>query len=255
MHFRGEQPRQTVDQVRSVDFSGIGLRADSGTITLHSRKSEAMQRSLNKMEKTLDVVLRSLGNPALQNLAETLQRESRSPSPADSSPQLAQHTANLMSPSPSTQQTPETHAHGPPRTDSSMSNHRAASRIPPSSPKLDSLPDSTLNPLGLLADTSLAHRRERDANRTGDDHIRDLLPQGSNWSTEPRTGEKVGLANDRYFKPGMLTWYNRHLHPCLLPLSGPMTILPLRRLYIERQIQPEMLTFVTKEEVMDLFKM
>lgn len=36
---------------------------------------------------------------------------------------------------------------------------------------------------------------------------------------------------------------------------GPMTILPLRRLYIERQIQPEMLSFVSTEEVVALFKM
>ncbi len=48
---------------------------------------------------------------------------------------------------------------------------------------------------------------------------------------------KVGVANDVYFKP------------------GPMTILPLRRLFIERQIQPEMLTFVTTETVIELFKM
>lgn len=34
-----------------------------------------------------------------------------------------------------------------------------------------------------------------------------------------------------------------------------MTILPLRRLYIERQIQPEMLSFVSTEEVVALFKM
>ena len=34
-----------------------------------------------------------------------------------------------------------------------------------------------------------------------------------------------------------------------------MTILPLRRLYIERQIQPEMLTFTSTEEVVELFKM
>jgi len=34
-----------------------------------------------------------------------------------------------------------------------------------------------------------------------------------------------------------------------------MTILPLRRLYIERQIQPEMLTFVSTEEVVALFNM
>jgi hypothetical protein len=34
-----------------------------------------------------------------------------------------------------------------------------------------------------------------------------------------------------------------------------MTILPLRRLFIERQLQPEMLTFVTTEEVKELFNM
>lgn len=34
-----------------------------------------------------------------------------------------------------------------------------------------------------------------------------------------------------------------------------MTILPLRRLYIERQIQPEMLSFVTTDEVVLLFNM
>ncbi len=36
---------------------------------------------------------------------------------------------------------------------------------------------------------------------------------------------------------------------------GPMTILPLRRLYIERQVQPEMLSFTTTEEVVALFNM
>ena len=36
---------------------------------------------------------------------------------------------------------------------------------------------------------------------------------------------------------------------------GPMTILPLRRLYIERQVQPEMLNFVSTEEVVALFDM
>ncbi|KAF8969593.1 hypothetical protein BDZ97DRAFT_1902397 [Flammula alnicola] len=45
----------------------------------------------------------------------------------------------------------------------------------------------------------------------------------------------VGVASDNYFKP------------------GPMTILPLRRLYIERQVQPEMLSFVSTEEVVALF--
>lgn len=34
-----------------------------------------------------------------------------------------------------------------------------------------------------------------------------------------------------------------------------MTILPLRRLFIERQVQPEMLNFVSTEEVVALFTM
>lgn len=34
-----------------------------------------------------------------------------------------------------------------------------------------------------------------------------------------------------------------------------MTLLPLRRLFIERQVQPEMLSFVSNEEVIALFKM
>ncbi len=34
-----------------------------------------------------------------------------------------------------------------------------------------------------------------------------------------------------------------------------MTILPLRRLYIERQVQPEMLNFVSRDEVVTLFNM
>jgi hypothetical protein len=34
-----------------------------------------------------------------------------------------------------------------------------------------------------------------------------------------------------------------------------MTILPLRRIIIERQIQPEMLSFVPSEEVVALFDM
>jgi hypothetical protein len=38
-------------------------------------------------------------------------------------------------------------------------------------------------------------------------------------------------------------------------ILGPMTILPLRRLIIERQIQPEMLTFVSTDDVVALFNM
>ncbi|KAG8905358.1 hypothetical protein FRB99_000186 [Tulasnella sp. 403] len=233
--------KSKLDHDPDDDVEREGKEGQKVKATRGSRKSEALQRSLNKMEKTLDIVLRSLGNPALQNLAETLQH-SRSPSPAEDSPSLAHNTANLMSPSPS-MRTPEASHHlGTIRSETSLSNRPPPSsgsvhtRQLPQSPKLDSLPDSTLNPLGLLADTSLAHRREKESigAATEDDHLRSLLPVDADPTSQPP--ENIGLANDRYFKP------------------GPMTILPLRRLYIERQIQPEMLTFVTKEEVIDLFK-
>jgi hypothetical protein len=61
---------------------------------------------------------------------------------------------------------------------------------------------------------------------------------GSNESSSMKGAErKVGVANETYFRP------------------GPINILPLRRLFIERQVQPEMLSFVSTEEVMDLFRM
>jgi hypothetical protein len=83
-----------------------------------------------------------------------------------------------------------------------------------------------LNPLGLLAEASLANRRSQQSNSNGG-------AGNSSRNEKPQ----VGVASDNYFKP------------------GPMTILPLRRLYIERQIQPEMLSFVSTEEVVALFKM
>jgi hypothetical protein len=51
------------------------------------------------------------------------------------------------------------------------------------------------------------------------------------------SGVGKGIAGESYFKP------------------GPMTLLPIRRLVIERQVQPEILEFVEMEEVLVLFKM
>lgn len=127
---------------------------------------------------------------------------------------------------------------------SSSSRHAwsiAAAKHQPGSPRLHSLPDNDLNPLGLLAEASLANRRAQTQNNPKAD--RSPLAPGSN----------VGVANDVYFKPGAL---NPSLSgPVLSLLTGPMTILPLRRLYIERQVQPEMLSFVSTEEVVALFNM
>lgn len=166
-----------------------------------SKKQEVLTRSLRKMERTLETVLRSIGNPALAS-----QMFSRSPSPSAQT----QTTQALLGGSPS-----------PSHSESPL--HSAALNAP-SSPKLHSLPDNALNPLGLLAEASLANRRAQASSRA------DLAASSSN---EP---PRVGVASASYFRP------------------GPMTILPLRRLFIERQVQPEMLSFVSNDEVIALFK-
>ncbi|KAF8499925.1 hypothetical protein JB92DRAFT_2743342 [Gautieria morchelliformis] len=169
-----------------------------------SKKHELLTRSLRKMERTLDTVLRSISHPGTSALASGM--VSRSPSPSANS-QTAQTQALMNSPSPPTQE------------DISPSD------FPPGSPKLHSLPDNSLNPLGLLAEASLSNRRAQIANN----------PSARTSFLQPEGSSKIGVASDVYFKP------------------GPMTILPLRRLYIERQVQPEMLNFVSTDEVVDLF--
>ncbi|RPD66529.1 hypothetical protein L226DRAFT_454613 [Lentinus tigrinus ALCF2SS1-7] len=175
-----------------------------------TKKHEILTRSLRKMERTLDTVLRSLGNPALASGIL-----SRSPSP---SLQTQNTQALINSPSP------------PPSPD--RRHHRT--HHAPTSPKLHSLPEDALNPLGLLAEASLANRRAQANTKASSSEALSIDKAG-----------KVGVASDVYFKPGISVLISR---------PGPMTILPLRRLYIERQVQPEMLSFVSTEEVVALFK-
>lgn len=182
--------------------------SNRGKRSTNPRKHELLTRSMRKIEKTLDTVLRSLGNPSLAS-----GMVSRSPSPtADSDSQhplraIASATEQLIS-------SPTEHS-----PDLSYQNKQSSR-----SPKLHSLPDDSLNPLGLLAEASLANRR-----KTSNHHGLVARPLDAQ-----ATGQ-IGVASDAYFKP------------------GPMTILPLRRLYIERQIQPEMLSITSTEEVVALF--
>src|ERR1700761_491382 len=85
------------------------------------------------MERTLDTVLKSISNPGGSQGANVA-AVSRSPSP---SAQTVATRALLASPSPPPTSTYPSHG----------------------SPKLHSLPDNSLNPLGLLAEASLANRR------------------------------------------------------------------------------------------------
>ncbi|KDQ10538.1 hypothetical protein BOTBODRAFT_178020 [Botryobasidium botryosum FD-172 SS1] len=198
-----------------------------------SKKHEMLTKSLRKMEKTLDTVLRSLSNPHAQALATGM--VSRSPSPgagsgggsddegddasprrASSSVALAKHSQQISGQSPAAPLSIPT-----PSSLAGPSDGRT-------SPKLHSLPDNALNPLGLLAEASLANQRDRQ-------HSGAQPPSDAKGGDAPANAD-VGVASATYFKP------------------GPMSLLPLRRLYIERQLQPEMLNFVSTEEVIALFK-
>ena len=119
------------------------------------------------MERTLETVLKSFGDRGLSSAMI-----SRSPSPT---PQTQTTQAVLGSPSP---------PHSP---------VRAGLVEAPSSPKLHSLPDNTLNPLGLLAEASLANRRAQAAARS---------ELEANAARNTQTQQKVGVASATYFKPG-----------------------------------------------------
>lgn len=155
-----------------------------------SKKHELLTRSLRKMERTLDTVLRSIGNPDIAS-----GYMSRSPSP---SAQTATTQALLASPSPP----PSTTASSfPPQASSSSSHHHqnSLSHPIPASPKLHSLPDNALNPLGLLAEASLANRRAQAGSFYDKDSTK--IP-----STDSADYKKLGVASDLYFKPGMFPY-------------------------------------------------
>lgn len=130
-------------------------------LKLAIRKHELLTRSLRKMERTLDTVLRSIGNPTIAS-----GMISRSPSP--SAQNLTTQALLDRSPSP------------------------AGVAGSGGSPKLHSLPDNALNPLGLLAEASLANRRAHVGTSSS------FVARNN----DPNEIPKVGVASDVYFKPG-----------------------------------------------------
>ena len=121
------------------------------------------------MERTLDTVLKSIGNPSM-----TSGMISRSPSPVA---QTAQTQALLQSPSPPPQQ------NYPPQS----------ATLSSASPKLHSLPDNSLNPLGLLAEASLANRRAHG-----------VTTSFTARQTDADSDRRLGVASDNYFRPGFV---------------------------------------------------
>jgi len=184
---------------------------------------------MRKIERTLDTVLRSLGNPSTVSAMV-----SRSPSPvshndnraAAITPQQIVATRELM----------DSDDGSPPQ-----SPHEPAAQ---GSPKLHSLPNDTLNPLGLLAETSLATRKTNAENHGA------LYPR----PFDDTGTAKVGVASEVYFKPGQSSTLNPQV-TLNGSYKGPINILPLRRLYIENRVQPDMLNFTSTEDVLALFDM
>ncbi|KAK4051002.1 hypothetical protein OIV83_003131 [Microbotryomycetes sp. JL201] len=102
------------------------------------------------------------------------------------------------------------------------------------SPRLHSLPDNTLNPLGLLAEASLQNTRKRAVT------LNDVLETANGLrDTDEREVKRsrLGMGNPSYFQP------------------GPMNILPLRRIVFEQRMPPALLEekILSVEEVVELF--
>ncbi|CAE6472490.1 unnamed protein product, partial [Rhizoctonia solani] len=113
--------------------------------TRGSRKQENLMRQLKRMESTLDTLMHSISHPGLNSLPTGT--VTRSPTPSSPSVQ-----ALMGSPSAST----------PDMTNTSASSlHKSRENQRSNSPRLHMLPDNTLNPLGLLAEASLANRRDK----------------------------------------------------------------------------------------------
>ena len=145
-------------------------------IVISPRKHEVLARSMRKIERTLDTVLRSLGNPS--TVSAML---SRSPSPVGlGTRDSAMASQQIVA----TRELMDSDDGSPPQ-----SPQEPAAQ---SSPKLHSLPGDTLSPLGLLAETSLATRK------TNGEHHGTLYPR----PFDDTGAAKVGVASEVYFKPG-----------------------------------------------------
>jgi hypothetical protein len=138
------------------------------------------------MERTLDNVLKSIGNPDIAS-----GYVSRSPTPDT---QTATTQALIGSPTPPPPTSVTSYHLQPQQRQQLQQQQKEKQRPPPGSPKLHSLPDNSLNPLGLLAEASLANRRAQAGSF--------IINQSVDLS--PTVGEKkLGVASDLYFKPGL----------------------------------------------------
>ncbi|SDA01519.1 BZ3500_MvSof-1268-A1-R1_Chr10-1g02747 [Microbotryum saponariae] len=226
-----------------------------------NRKTDMMAKSLKKMEATLETVLKSISHPSMLTSSGLMQMSTSDLSamnrgsgqgatpldpgsvgaagassgdiPTGASPHNF-HNSSISSGSPN---------FGPggenkPRTTIEWSGIRGDrnGQTRDGSPRLHSLPDNTLNPLGLLAEASLQNTRKRTAVSVAD-VLEPSYGKEESANEPPAKREKLGMGNPQYFMP------------------GPMNILPVRRIVIEQRGPPAILEekIVTVEEVVELF--
>ncbi|KAL8290408.1 hypothetical protein RQP46_002666 [Phenoliferia psychrophenolica] len=221
-----------------------------------NRKTDAMAKSLKKMEATLETVLKSISQPGLLSSAGGLSNPTlqQLTSPHDSNPRPRSESAGpVASPSGTAGHHLSMNAHGMPgghQTEGPRADFGGGgadvrwrggvrtSEERAQEPRLHSLPDNVLNPLGLLAEASLQNTRKRTSMTLNEvlDTSRGAVDDGDTHPDRKRT--KLGVANAGYFQPG--------------PMN---TVLPLRRIVIEHRMPPALLIekIVSIEEVVELF--
>jgi hypothetical protein len=330
------------DRCKNTSHACIFEESHRGKRSGKTQKTEVMAASLRKMEATMNSLIKSLQNDPSTAFNQGAGMVTRSPSPSrgrdkrwppanevdelgraygairDAKTRLEHSTmpaaspgGNHIDPKILGSKDSDFLSNGLSTSDSIGTSTHTTRFVEPAlpprsvrqvSPRLHSLPDNTLNPLGLLAEASLHNSmRTRKSSRNrgtfdgrstagsvsshgenesplvsakmlsqgedastsstagkgatvqdaGDEHLpgTERANDGTNPSitTDAGTpgsgihGEEryhLGVASEAYFKP------------------GPMTILPLRRIVIERELAPELLTqgIITSQEVLELFQ-
>lgn len=128
----------------------------------------------------------------------------------------------------------------------------------PADERLHSLPDNTLNPLGLLAEASLQNTRKRAVT------VSEALESADGDVDEEgreKKKSKLGLSNAGYFQPGPMNsepgghGAGGQGRRSLADSNGRCAVLPLRRIVIEQRMPPALLVenILSIDEVIELF--
>ena len=253
----------------------VFLESQRGRKSDKRRKSTAMQQSLRKMEQVIMSVLQNMGDQGVQSLTDGDAGANGEPSSAvadgedDTAPgrgdqdkrssvrSIAEAAVNfvqqvhmldesfgerLLEPNGAVSSLLENYSPRPGRSTSAPRPTLGAPTGPAA--RLHSLPDNTLNPLGLLAEASLRNaRRPRSRSEASADVADEAQAEADNAQASPKQGarsargQQFGVANERYFHASA---------------GAP---LPQHAL-VESDRPPELLTegIISSEEALELFR-